>query len=150
MLDEYGMAGAGGDEVVDVVSGPSLLGRDQILAIDDIAYRVVAVPEWGGRVRVKAMQSHERDAFEASLQSGVGRQKKPSLANFRAKLAAKVMVDGEGRPLFGTEDVIRLGQKSAAALARVCKVAMELSGIGDDEVDDMVGNSEGEPSASSS
>ena len=47
------------------------LTRDAILQATDLTFEDVAVPEWGGVVRVRGLTGTERDAFEASV---VGRQ----------------------------------------------------------------------------
>lgn len=113
------------------------LGRDQILEADDLTYDDVNVPEWGGVVRVRALTGTERDKFEASL---AGNGKKMSLENVRAKLVASCIVDAEGQQLFAQSDVTKLGHKSAIALNRVFDVAQRLSGLTDDDVEDLSGN----------
>ena len=47
----------------------ALLTKDQILAVADIEYRTVAVPEWGGEVRIRSMTGADRDAHEMWLTS---------------------------------------------------------------------------------
>jgi hypothetical protein len=132
-----------------------ILNRDAILAADDLATKTVEVPEWGGEVIVKALSGTERDAFEASLTkrrpiiTGPKRgelETIPDLANLHSKLVARCIVDESGARVFTDGDVVELGKKSAAALARVFNAAAELSGIGEDEAQDAEGNSDADPS----
>lgn len=117
----------------------ALLGREAILAADDIVTDEVEVPEWGGSVLVRAMTGAERDRLEASA---VGNGKKLNLANFRARMCAASIVDEAGNRLFGEADLVTLGQKSSAALNRVFEVAQRLSGMSDEDVEELTGNSE--------
>ena len=125
------------------------LSRDAILQREDIVTEDVEVPEWGGSVRVRGMSGVERDAFEASLivqpeEQANGKRKrrrqqatKTSMANVRAKLCAWCIIDENGAKLFSDADVVALGAKSAAALDRVYEVASALSGITDEDVEEI-------------
>jgi hypothetical protein len=115
----------------------SLLSREDILKADDLDTRDVDVPEWGGMVRVRELSGTARDEYDASkLQRQADGSFDVNLANQRAKLAARCIVGDDGEPLFNELDIGRLGQKSAAALERVCQVAAELSGLGEQAEDD--------------
>lgn len=119
------------------------LSADQILGADDLRSEDVEVPEWGGVVRVQGMSGASRDKFESSmLNDGMdGVSKDKALDNYRARLAAFCMVDGEGKRLFRSEvEVRRLGEKSADALSRVADVATRLSGLSAGDVEELTGN----------
>ncbi len=118
------------------------LTKDQILQAQDIMFEDVPVPEWGGTVRVVTLTGNERDAIEASMIVGKGKNKDVSLANLRAKVVARSVVDEEGKRIFEDEDIAALGRKSAAALNRVYEVAQRLSGITQEDVDELTKNSE--------
>lgn len=118
------------------------LSRDAILAVDDVQYEDVEVPEWGGRVRVKSLTGKERDALEASMIVGKGKNANVNMSNLRAKLVARAVVDEDGKRLFNDDDIAALGAKSAAALTRVYEVAQRLSGITQEDVDELTKNSE--------
>ena len=134
------------------------LTRDAILASQDIQVEQVEVPEWGGMVMVRGMSGTERDAFEDSLISKATgnrkqRRKEPTkldLANVRAKLCAWCIVDEKNKRIFTDTDVAALGAKSAAALDKVFEVAQRLSGISDDDVEEMAGDMLGNPTDGSS
>lgn len=125
------------------------LTKDVILAAEDTQYEDVPVSEWGGTVRVKSLMGNERDALEASLIQGKGKNANVNLANLRAKLVARSCVDENGKRIFEDDDIPALGRKSAAALNRVYEVAQRLSGITQDDVDELTKNSEAAPSEDS-
>ncbi|AVH57889.1 MULTISPECIES: hypothetical protein [Streptomyces] len=118
------------------------LSAEQILGADDLKYEDVEVPEWGGTVRVREMPGTERDKFEAQFVGKDGASvRAEGLEGFRARLAAATIVDAEGKQLFrSAAEVKRLGEKSAAALQRVCDVATRLSRMSEDDVQDLAGN----------
>ncbi len=121
-----------------------VLGKDDILRADDIKIEEVPVPEWAqdGAVLVKGLSGVERDAFEASMIKGSGKNQKVDTQNIRAKLCSLAIVDSEGNRIFDDLGAIAaLGKKSAAALTRVYEVAARLSGLRDEDVEEIVKNS---------
>jgi hypothetical protein len=91
----------------------------------------------------------ERDALEASMIKGKGKKAQVNLENLRAKVVARCVVDEDGVHIFSDADIPALGKKSAAALNRVYEVAQRLSGITDDDVEELTKNSETAPSEDS-
>lgn len=118
------------------------LTRDAILSAVDIPQEDVAVPEWGGSVLVRGLTGRQRDAFEAGMIRGQGKNQQLVLENMRAKLSALTIVDEQGSRLFSEVDVKALSEKSAAALDRVFAVAMRLSGLTQRDVEELTKNSE--------
>jgi hypothetical protein len=118
-----------------------LLSKDDILAAPDLTFEIVEVPEWGGKVRVKALTGTERDAFESSMLQGTGKNQKISTQDIRAKLCARTIVDMEDKRLFNDGEIGKLGAKSAAALDRVYGVASRLSKISSEDVEELAKNS---------
>jgi hypothetical protein len=119
------------------------LSADDILGADDLGYEDVEVPEWGGTVRVRGMNGTERDRFEAGFVGNDMKRlpKDKALEHYRARLAAACLVDADGKNLFrSTAEVKRLSEKSAEALQRVCDVAMRLSGLTEEDQDELTGN----------
>jgi len=118
-----------------------ILTREAILEADDRVTEWVDVPEWGGRVLVRSLEGIERDHYEASIANIRWNGTTPTVEskrdNIRARLAAMVMIDEEGINLFTPADVLVLGHKSAAALERVFKVAQRLSGLSDEDVEEL-------------
>lgn len=118
------------------------LTKTEILAAQDIQFEDVAVPEWGGTVRVKSLTGSDRDALEQTMLEGKGKDAMVNLANFRAKLCARSMVDEAGKLIFRDLDIVDLGRKSAAALGRVFDVASRLSGFSQTDIEEITKNSE--------
>lgn len=124
--------------------------RDQILAVKDLQFEDVTVPEWGVTVRIKGMTAAERDDFEASRIVGKGKNRDVNLKNMRAALLVRVLVDPEtDDPIFQKGDIFQLGQKSAGVLDRLFEKAQVLSGIRDEDVEELVGNSDADESDAS-
>ena len=64
-----------------------------------------------------------------------------NLANVRARLVVRSVVDQAGKRIFADGDAEMLGDKSAAAVARVFDVAQRLSGMRPEDLDELVGKS---------
>ena len=127
----------------------TLLSKSAILAAIDLPSVTVEVPEWGGSVAVKALSGAERDAFEATLSTGEGTDRKANLTNLRAKLCVCALVDEAGAPLFSASDIEALGKKSAAALQRCFEAAQKLSGMTPNAKAEAGNDSAASPSAAS-
>ena len=125
----------------------SLLSKTAILAAQDLQTEDVEVPEWGGAVRVRSFTGRERDAFEASMVRGDGKDRKVDLTNMRARLVGLTVIDETGQRIFTDDEVDLLGAKSGAALDRVFAVAQKLNGLSGADVDELSKNSSGVPSA---
>ena len=125
----------------------TLLSKTAILAAQDLQTEDVEVPEWGGAVRVRSFTGRERDAFEASMVRGDGRDRKVDLTNMRARLVGLTVIDETGQRLFTDDEVDLLGAKSGAALDRVFAVAQKLNGLSGADVEELSKNSNGVPSA---
>jgi len=127
------------------VAGEGFLGRDAILDADDRVFESVDCPEWGGKVRVRGLSGTQRDAYEGSLIAGNGADRKMNLANARAKMIVLAVVDGDGRPIFTSDDVRALGRKSALPIERIFDVARRLSGMTQEDVEKLTENFGGDP-----
>ena len=86
------------------------LSRDEILAAPDLPRVPVDVPEWGGRVFVRALTVGEQDALFAEAGAEKG---------YNARLVAFCTVDENGGRLFVDADFAELEKKSAVALGRL-------------------------------
>ena len=96
---------------------------------------------------MRSFTGRERDAFEASMVRGEGRDRKVDLTNMRARLVGLTVIDETGQRLFTDEEVDLLGAKSGAALDRVFAVAQKLNGLSGTDVEELEKNSSGVPSA---
>lgn len=115
-------------------TGMGYLNRDAILGADDSEFRDVEVPEWGGTVRIKSITGAQRDAFEASLREGKGKNADVNLRNMRAKLIIMCAVDEHGSKLFTQEDLRKLGSKNAKPLDRLFDACTQMIGMTEDDV----------------
>jgi len=122
------------------MSSVDLLSKEAIFESQDMPSVDVRVPEWGGRVRVKSLTAEERDAFEEANYRDRGPDGKANLANLRARLCVRCMIDNGGNPMFDIADIPALGRKSAKALDRVFRAAQDLNGLGPEDIDEMVKN----------
>jgi len=115
------------------------LSKQQILAAVDLPIEEVEVPEWGGYVYVRGLNGEERDAFELSIidQKNKG---KVNLENIRAKLCALTLCDDKGERLFTDKEVFALSKKSGSVLGRLFLVAQRLSGLSENDVQEMTEN----------
>jgi hypothetical protein len=98
-------------------------------------------------VRVRSFTGRERDAFEASMVRGEGKDRKVDLTNMRARLVGLTVIDEGGQRLFTEDEVGLLGAKSGAALDRVFAIAQKLNGLSGADVEELTKNSSGVPSA---
>ena len=120
------------------------LTKEQIVGINDLTIEVLYVKSWKTTVRLKTPSSKQRDHFEKQIfgkGDGTEKEKAEALKNFRAKLVALVLVDGEGNRIFTSdESVEKLGEKSASAMDCIFAKAQNLCGITKEDVDDMTKN----------
>ena len=126
----------------------TVLNREDILAVEDIVIQPVDVPEWGGRVFIKGMTGAERDSFESSLVRATSKNKQdPSIdmSNVRAKLCSRTICNEEGKLLFTPSDIKALTKKSAVALQRCWDVARRLSGLSDEDIEELTEELEDSP-----
>ena len=116
-----------------------ILGKDEILQAEDEQQETVEVPEWGGSVILRGMTGKERDAWEQKQIERKRGSKRRSVntANFRARLVAACVVDEKGERVFADADAQALGTKSAAGLSKVFDVAARLSGITEEDQDEL-------------
>jgi hypothetical protein len=68
------------------------------------------------------------------------------LNNLRAHLVSLSVVDEQGQRLFTEQDIEALGSKSCSALQRIWNVARRLSGLSDEDVEELTKNSESDQS----
>ena len=106
--------------------------RETILAAADRQRRAVEVPEWGCTVYLAAMSGKQKNAWEAEVVA-LGERR---LDNYQARLLARVLEDESGAPIFSGEQLDELGGKSAAVLARLFKIANELNGFAEEQIED--------------
>jgi len=125
----------------------NILTRGAIQQAQDLQQEIVPVPEWGGDVIVRGLTGAERDAFEGDIITQNGKNMSLNTANMRAKLAARSVIDEQGKRLFSDDDIQMLGTKSAVALQRIFDVAQRLSGMSEKDVQELSEALKNAPSA---
>ena len=124
------------------------LDRAAILGVNDLPTRDVDVPEWGGTVRVRAMNAKDRDDYElAVMEAANAGRSLPE--NFRSIFAAACIVNEAGEQQFTHEDVTLLGQKSHAALGRIFTVVADMNALKPGAFEDMAKNLSAGPAGDS-
>ncbi len=118
----------------------TVLSREAILAASDIETEEVHIPEWKGSVFVRGLTAGQRDKWENLSVTVKGKSREVTTNHLRARLAVMATVDGDGKLLFGESDIPQLGRKSSRAIDRIYDVAARLSGISDDDLEDIAKN----------
>ena len=115
------------------------LSKDDILKAPGPRTEIVPCPEWGGEVAVRGMTGTQRDEFElASMKHDRDGQMVADSKNLRARIVAWCVVDEDtGERLFTNADVEELGRKGAGVILRIAGVASRLSGLGEDDVEEL-------------
>lgn len=118
------------------------LTKEEFLKKRPVRFEDVEIPEWEAKVRVKELTAQARDKWEQSNLEDKGKgQMKLRLQNARARLVALSVIDAEsGELLFSDEDVLAIGAQSAAVIDRIYDVAARLSGITDNDLDEITKN----------
>jgi hypothetical protein len=98
---------------------------------------VVPIPEFGCDVIVQGMSGVQRDAWEKSLIVGKGKRRDVNTENVRARLAVRCLVNEDGSRMFADGEAVLLGEWPAAALNRIFEAAQRLSGVSDEDVDEI-------------
>jgi|GEM_PF-3396406 len=123
----------------------SLLTKEELFAKKGRAFRVVELPG-GGTVRIRSLKSAEISGWQASMldpktgEPCIKRQKQS-----RERLVALSLVDDNGTPIIGKEDLPELDQLPNSIIGKIAVAAQELNGIDGDDSEDILGNSEGTP-----
>lgn len=113
-----------------------MLSRADLLRAS-LPQETVYVKELKDSVIVRGMTGRERDAFEASCLVAKGRKREINTLDMRAKLVALCCIDEKGQRLFSDEDVAVLGDVRADVIDRLFSVAQRLSGLRDEDVDEL-------------
>lgn len=122
------------------------LTRDQIITVDDRTYEDVECPEWGGTVRIRSLSAGEFDRYQKSIINQKGNNRTVNLENVRTKLCVLCMVDDKGNQLFSEGDIGALSRKSSKPVDRIFEAAQRLTGMTDEDVEELAGDLDATPS----
>src|SRR5690349_24222902 len=110
------------------------IGREAILAADDIQYEEVDCKEWGGKVLVRSLDGRQRAEWQQASVQGSGKTVSVNFKQTTLMLVVFGVVNPDTKqPIFSRADLVKLATKNSAPLERIGAVVMRLSGIGDDE-----------------
>ena len=123
--------------------------RTSILASDDLPRESMECPEWGQTLHVRTLTGAGRDEFENTVQSASKGKDGLDLRGLKIKLVLLTLCDDDGELLFDATDALVLNSKSSKVIDRIFQVAQKLNGLTADDVDEMVGNSDGGQAAAS-
>jgi len=101
-----------------------LIRAQEIREVNDVQYRLIPVPEWGGEdaeIRIRSMSAGELVKF-TNLKGENAKQ---------GMVRALVMcaVDEDGERIFTTDDVAWLMDKNISVLHRIQDAILELNGM---------------------
>ena len=111
-----------------------MLTRDEIALVDDLPFRIMHVKEWGGDIKVRAMSTIARIAFE---------NRNLECKNELETMVCLIMhscVDDNNNRVFIDSDFDLLAKKSAKVLMEIFQIAIELSTLSNKEVEEKVKN----------
>lgn len=118
----------------------------------EVGIERVPMPELGeGAVAIiRGMTGTDRDSYEAGLVVQKGKRSSVNLIDIRAKLVARCLVNEEGQRLFTDDEHAAVGAMRADLLDRLYRVAQRLSGLSDEDADELGKSSSTPPGTSSS
>lgn len=97
------------------------LSATDILAADDLHVHVEDVPEWGGKIRLRAMSAGVAIEFASNIEANP----KEGLIEI-LRLCA---VDEDNNPLFTKKEADGLREKSMQVFMRLQSVCLEINGM---------------------
>jgi hypothetical protein len=117
------------DLEAQIASGDlKFLSKEEIKEADDTIYEIVAVPEWGGAVKVRS--------FSKGMQIEIDERATVAEEIVPQKVQMFAFLEGVVTPEFDLDDQTWLHEKSAAAFDRVVTRIFELSAIGREAAED--------------
>lgn len=107
--------------------------RDRILSANDIATRIFHVSEWGVDLEIRTLSTLDRTRMIKACSDSEGNV---DLEKMYPLLIIASAYDPEtGEKVFEQSDMDAISDKSASAVERVAKVAMEMSGMNPNAID---------------
>lgn len=108
---------------------PTYLSREAILAARDLPERDVAISQWNGSVRIRALTKADSQALRDQASTDVtGPDGLPTKQVDTKKFELLLFVHCVTEPKFAEDDVAQLREKSAGAIDTVIRGINELNG----------------------
>lgn len=124
-----------------------LLTAEEILNTPDLPTKQIWVPEWDADILIRCMTGRERDEFENWLIREKSVDGGPP--NVRARFLSMTICTENSTLIFTPAQIDALGEKSGAALERLFAEAQIYNRVTPADLDELVGNSDGDLSADS-
>lgn len=125
------------------------LSAENIFSADDMKVESVDVPEWGGKIYVRRLTGRERDEFE-QLMNDRRAGKILKVRGVITKIVALAACTSDGSKLFTSDKAeSKLDEKACAPLMRVFDAALKISGMRDDDIQNLTEGLEASPSGPS-
>lgn len=118
-----------------------ILTKQDILSAEDINHELVHIPEWGGSVYVRPLTGAQRDRLENEAHRR-SKGKGIDIRGLKVQFVIASCVSEDGELLFNRTDLEELNAKSSKGLDAIFQVCQRLSGLSDDDVEELVGNFE--------
>ena len=123
--------------------------RDEILSSDDLPRESVKCPEWGQTLHVRTLTGAEREEFETVISRATSDKGGLDLRGLKIKLVLLTLCDEDGELLFDSTDQLVLNAKSSMVIDRIFQVSQRLSGLTNEDAEEMVKNSDSGQAAAS-
>lgn len=117
-----------------LLENPMPLTRDVFLSAHLPHVESVEVPDLGSFVHIRPMTAGERDAFEVAHEKCGGK-------DFRARIAAAVCCDSDGKLLFSAADIPSLSSLPASTLQPIVEAAIAANKLSASDIKDLEKNS---------
>lgn len=126
------------------------LTAEAIFSADDMDVAPVDVPEWGGLIYVRRLSGRERDEFEQLMSDRKQGRSSLKVQGVIAKVVVLAACTSDGSKLFNGKDAEgKLNEKACAPLMRIFDAALAVSGMKEDDIENIVEGLEPGPSDSS-
>ena len=121
-------------------SAPKILSKEDILGADDLKRELVNIEEWDGPIYVHTLTGGERDNWEQEIMRSRSKSGRIDIRNLKVRLIVQCVKNADGVLIFNPSDIPALQKKNAKPLDRIYQVAARLSGLSEDEVEELSGN----------
>ena len=123
--------------------------RDAILSSNDLPSEKVECPEWNQTLHVRTLTGAEREEFETVISRATSNKSGLDLRGLKIKLVLLTLCDEDGELLFDSTDQLVLNAKSSRVIDRIFQVSQRLSGLTNEDAEEMVKNSDSGQAAAS-
>ena len=121
-----------------------LVAREAFLTPAERRYQTIAIDGFGS-VRIQSLTERQWAGFEMSAVAAKGGIIRKRVEDARRRLIALCVVDDAGNRLLSDSDVPQLEQLDGAVAAKLFDVCQKHCGFEDNEIEDLVKNSDGIP-----